>query len=212
MTSSVPRRPKNRLFGVIMPAPRNCTVPYLVAVAIEHVGVRHDERDPQVTVAIDGCGADGRRHQRQLAFAVAAAASSSADLRRSRSISRPWIVSLEQQPPGRGRISGTPARRSGTRREAAVRIDERDAAVQREVQVGDRARDRSAGARRRSGCVPPVKLVSAISAPVSGCDIRIEVPVYCSDPMPFSTALSNVTPRLRAARQAGSRRCGIRPA
>ena len=40
-------------------------------------------------------------------------------------------------------------------------------------------------------------------APVSGCDIRIDVPVYCSDPMPLSTALSITT---RVFRRPGSKK------
>ena len=41
----------------------------LVAVAIVDVGVGQDERDPEVARAIHRRRADGRRHQRQLAFA-----------------------------------------------------------------------------------------------------------------------------------------------
>src|SRR5438045_4953820 len=59
-------------------------------------------------------------------------------------------------------------------------------------------------ARRRPNVrwTPPFRSYSATSAPVSGCDIRIEVPVYCSDPMPFSTLLSRTT---RAFRRPGRR-------
>src|SRR5437762_4484957 len=59
-------------------------------------------------------------------------------------------------------------------------------------------------ARRRPNVrwTPPFRSYSATSAPVSGCDIRIEAPVYCSDPMPFSTLLSRTT---RAFRRPGRR-------
>ena len=56
-------------------------------------------------------------------------------------------------------------------------------------------------------CTPPLSSYSVISAPVSGCDIRIEVPVYCSDPIPFSTAFSSTT---RAFNRPGSVKPPIR--
>ena len=46
-----------------------------------------------------------------------------------------------------------------------------------------------------------------MSAPVSGCDIRIDVPVYCSEPMPFSTAFSITT---RVFSRPGSRKPPMR--
>ena len=46
-----------------------------------------------------------------------------------------------------------------------------------------------------------------MSAPVSGSDMRIEVPVYCSDPMPFNTAFSIIT---RAFTRPGTRNPPIR--
>jgi hypothetical protein len=46
-----------------------------------------------------------------------------------------------------------------------------------------------------------------MSAPVSGCDIKIVVPVYCSDPMPFSTAFPITT---RAFSRPGSRKPPMR--
>ena len=39
----------------------------------------------------------------------------------------------------------------------------------------------------------PVVVYSVTSEPVSGCDRKIDVPVYWSDPMPFSTRPSSTT-------------------
>ena len=82
------------------------------------------------------------------------------------------------------RNTGSPAWK--TKKKPPVGIDERDAAVQRDVQrrvvfVAGRPQLAERPDRRR-----PRSVYSVISAPVSGCDIRIDVPVYCSDPMPFS--------------------------
>ena len=51
-----------------------------------------------------------------------------------------------------------------------------------------------------------------MSAPVSGCDIRIDVPVYCSDPMPFSTAFSSTTRGFSAPGQREAADAARRPA
>ena len=183
----------------------------LVAVAIVDVGVRHDERDPEVAGAIDRGRADRRRDERQFAFArlplrpgrrqagdelVDLAALRCAARRRSApAASYFWntgspVWKTKKKPPV-GSTSGRPL-------------------------LSARCTPRSSSwpVRRRLPNVrfaPPCSVYSVISAPVSGCDIRIDVPVYCSEPMPFSTMLPIET---RGLSRPGSEKppIGSRPA
>ena len=195
--------PKNRLFGETDAGAAELHGADLVAVAIEHVGERHDERDPQTAV--------GDRPPRCGSSASPAAARRRSVCRRGHVVgrSRDELVDLAAldaplEHAAARRASYLPEHRlAGLKHEEepAGRIDERDAAVQREVHVAVVFVAGRPQRRRTSGSAPPRSVYSVISAPVSGCDIRIDVPVYCSDPMPFSTALSSTTRGSQPARQ-----------
>ena len=172
----------------------------LVAVAIVHVRVGHDERNPEAAGAVDRRGADRRRDERQFAVArlplrplrrqAATSSSISRPCTRRSKTSRPsasyfWntgspVWKTKKKPPS-GSTSGMPLFSARwTSRSSSWPV---------------RAGGRTSGSRRRC------RSYSVTSAPVSGCDIRIDVPVYCSDPMPLSTTLLDHDARLHPARQ-----------
>src|SRR5829696_2220979 len=104
----------------------------LVALGVEHVSEGVGERDPQVTAAVDGCRAHGRSHDRELAVPP----------RPGRREGRddavgfgPLHLALEQQ--AAVAVVLAEHRNTGMKHveESAGRIDERYAAIQREMQI-----------------------------------------------------------------------------
>ena len=144
----------------------------LVAVAIEYVGVGSGKRHPQAPSASTAAARIvGRTSGSSPSPGYAATTlADSAAARRSRapaSAVRRRAVRRVVLPE-----HGRPGLKDEV--EAARRLDERDAAVQREVNVPIVfVAGRPQRADVRSGCPPSV--YSVTSAPVSGCDIRMEL-------------------------------------
>ena len=157
------------------------------------------------------CGSSAARAaSRRRSSAASATSSAGADeLRRSRA---PGRAARRRSRPSASYFRKTGSPGLEDEEEAAGRIDERDAAVQRKVELAICLRGRSAAAGRTCGSRHRSMSYSVTRAPVSGCDIRMDVPVYCSDPMPLSTELLEHHARLSNGPAGGSRRCGIRPA
>ena len=128
----------------------------LVAVAIEDVGVRHRERDPQLAVAIDRGGADSPASPAAARLRWSAVAARWSACPQSTRRSRAPRCGVRTAVDLRRRTSGTPARRSRIRtgsrrsgRRAGCRCSAPDAA-RRPPRARSAAAARSCGARRRS--------------------------------------------------------------
>ena len=181
----------------------------LVAVAVVDVGIRDRERHPEVAVAIDGGRADRRPDERQLAVCrlPSSARSSAASSTKCVDLAA-FDVPLEHE---RARRVVLPEHRLAgleDEEEAAGRIDERQAAVEREVQLAivlltgaPQVAERPV--RRRRASVYSVMSAARSPAATSGSTCRCTAAM----PMPFSTKLSM---EMRGLRPAGQREAADR--